>query len=123
MEKEVTPSTKSGKSAAPAGGIPAWLASIHFDNHPEWLAAYKKAPAPLVARAVMAAYRRRYFLSVDAAAKKLGVSKSAIMAWEAGKSRMQWNSKVHLVRSGQFHPEHLGGSGAGDEVGYFGDDA
>lgn len=123
MEKEATPSTKGRKGNPAAGAIPAWLGAIHFDNHAEWLAAYKKAPAAMVARAVLAAYRRRYFLSVEAAAKKLGVSKSAIMAWEAGRANMQWNSKVHLVRSGQFHPEHLGGSGSGDEVGYFGDDA
>lgn len=114
---------KKQKAEKPkSGAVPAWLEAIHFDNHAEWLAAYKKAPASLVARAVIRAYRNRYFLSIEAAAQKLCVSKSAIIAWEKGTSKMQWNSKVHLVLSGQFHPEHLGGTGGGDEVGYFGDD-
>lgn len=122
MEKDAKSKTKSCKMPVKAGNIPAWLAQLDFDDYAGWAAAHKKAAAPLVARAALAAYRRRNFLSVAACAKRLGFSQTAILGWESGKNKMQWSSRVDLVRSGEFKPEHFGGSGSAADVGYIGEE-
>lgn len=88
--------------------IPKSLMMIHFDDVDGWLKAYRSMPAQLVARAVIKAFRERYFLSQKAAADKTGLSPNTISKWEIGRHSLNWATKEALVRSGWFKPQHFG---------------
>lgn len=88
--------------------IPKELLAIHFDDLAGWLAAYRSHDAQLVGRSMISAFRRRYFLSQNDAAKKLGVATNTLSGWENGTSKIRWKSRNELVTAGWFKPQHFG---------------
>jgi DNA-binding XRE family transcriptional regulator len=88
--------------------IPVNLQGIHFDDISGWLNGYRSYNAQTVARAVIMAFRKRYFLSQVDAAAKLGISTPTLARWEAGKSKIRWKSRNELCSSGWFKPQHFG---------------
>lgn len=88
--------------------IPKELLAIHFDDLQGWLAAYRSHDAQLVGRSMISAFRRRYFLSQNDAAKKLGVATNTLSGWENGTSKIRWKSRNELVTAGWFKPQHFG---------------
>lgn len=88
--------------------IPKLLLAMRFDDTDGWLKAYRSFNVQDVARAVMMAFRRRYFLSQKSAAEKIGVSTNTWNKWESGAHSIRWNSKEGLVKNGWFKPQHFG---------------
>lgn len=99
---------KKLKSTRPGGISPKDLLGIRFDDLEAWLKAYRSYNVQMVARAMINAFRRRYFLSQAAAAKKLGITVSTLHKWENGLSSIRWKSRHELVSSGWFKPQHFG---------------
>lgn len=88
--------------------IPKALLEIHFDDSEGWLRAWRSFNPQLVARAVILAFRRRYLISQETAASRMGISVSTISKWESGKHAIRWNSKEGLVKMKWFKPQHFG---------------
>lgn len=106
-----TPKKKAETASAPARKtriIPKALLALRFDDTDGWLKAYRSFNVQDVARAVMLAFRRRYFLSQKSAAEKIGVSANTWNKWESGQHSIRWNSKEGLVKNGWFKPQHFG---------------
>lgn len=99
---------KSTKSNQKIKTVPNALLGIRFDDVGAWMAAYRSTNAQLVARAVISAFRKRYFLSQKSAAEKLGISEATYNKWENGLSNIRWKSQNDLVSAGWFKPQHFG---------------
>lgn len=100
--------TSGSEKKKKTGIFPKELSGIHFDDAEGWLKAYRNHSPQLVARSVVMAFRRRYFLSQKDAARKLGVSTSTLNKWENGLSVIRWKSRNDLVSNGWFQPQHFG---------------
>lgn len=83
------------------------LMQLDFANLISWKDAYKKYPRLVVNAAAIKAYRASKMYSMEEAARVLGVSISSLSAWENGKRKLQWNTLKHLVKGGEFSPEHF----------------
>lgn len=92
--------------------IPEELTKIHFDDKDGWLAAYRGCRTHddflTIARAMIGAFRRRFFLSQTEAGRKLGVSAGTINKWENGLAEIRWKSKREMLASEWFKPFHFG---------------
>lgn len=109
-EESKKPSTKAGKKVGyiRKTAVNKKLLSIHFDDHQKWLDAYRSHDEQLVARSLIAAFKKRYFMASATAAKKLGVSPKTLYMWENGLSSIRWRTKNELVTAGWFVPKHFG---------------
>ncbi len=87
---------------------PKELQGIHFDDTEGWIKAYRSHNEQVVARSVILAFRRRYFLSQKDAASKLGISNNTLNKWENGLAKIRWKSRNDLVTAGWFKPQHFG---------------
>jgi|CXWL01.1.fsa_nt_gi DNA-binding XRE family transcriptional regulator len=90
--------------------VPSELLNIRFDDLITWLYAYtqKRYSEADVLRAVIYAFRRRYFYSQAAACKMLGISKNSLNRWELGKAEIRLETKRNLIVNGWFKPQHFG---------------
>jgi hypothetical protein len=95
--------------------VPSYVERTPFDNISSWVQLYKEVPHQIVEMGVCAAFRRRYFLSLAAAAEKIGVSTTTWACWENGTRRMRPSSKKELVVTGWFTPQHFGLEAAAEE--------
>lgn len=106
--KPTNGSKEDEKKVRKSGTLPKELLNIHFDDAEGWLKAYRSHNAQVVARSVIIAFRRRYFLSQKDAAEKLGIASNTMNKWERGLSNIRWKSRNDLVKAGWFKPQHFG---------------
>ena len=100
--------TKAKRTSRNSWNCPKELRGIHFDDAEGWLKAYRSNDEQTVARSVILAFRRRYFLSQKDAAEKLGISPNTLNKWENGTAKIRWKSRNDLVSAGWFKPQHFG---------------
>lgn len=100
--------TIARKYPAEVQPVPAPLLNIRFDDLTSWLLAYSKYKEILVLRAVIYAFRRRFFLSQREACKMLGISTNSWNRWELGRISLRSDTRRNLILNGWFKPQHFG---------------